>query len=618
MKGCRKYQKGFNCMWKKDAFACIDGKMSFDGYIGELEKYLIEKHVTDSDIWKLFVNQFRNKTDNDWRWRGEYWGKAMRGAAMLYKATKNPAIYEAMKETIEDLLSTQEENGRISTYPVGMEFQGWDMWARKYIILGNLYFYEICKDEAFKEKLLVALVKHADYIVAHVGEEAGKTPILKTSDAWGTMNSCSNLEPFVKLYKITGNPDYLKFANYIVSTGLCDGANLIELALKGVPPYQYAHPKAYEMMSCFQGLLELYTVTENPTHLEAVVKFADLVYHHEITIIGTAGYEGEMFSNSAPGQTEYSEKEVLETCVTVVWMNLCFRLLEITGDCKYADWLECASLNAMNGSVNNKEQLSIRSENWDPRSVDVSLPPEQWPKYQGKRQVLPFDSYSPLVNARRGQLIAGFNIMEDEKNYGCCACIGVAGIAMEELFAVMKTGDGYAINLYEDVTVETDDCRLKIVRDKRTFNVKIAVESADDVVLKLRIPTWTKGYQIYVDGLLMDEKEKDGYCTITVYNAIVDIVFNAPAKMLKFNGKIAFKKGPYVLARDQKLGEDIAKPLALSDDIVLKTFENKVFDCDYAYKLQTEDGEVSLCDYAHVGKEYDSEDCNISVWLETK
>ena len=95
-------------MYKSDIFSCIDGKMSFDGYIGELEKYLVNTHVTNQDVWKLFVNQFRNKTDGDWKWRCEYWGKAMRGAAMLYKATKDPAIYKAMKETIEDLLSTQE------------------------------------------------------------------------------------------------------------------------------------------------------------------------------------------------------------------------------------------------------------------------------------------------------------------------------------------------------------------------------------------------------------------------------------------------------------------------------------------------------------------------------
>ena len=131
-------------MLKKDVVACIDGKLSFGGYIGEVEKYLVDNHVTKAETWKLFVNQFRNKTDGDGKWRCEYWGKSMRGAAMLYKATKNPVIYDAMKATIEDLLTTQEDNGRISTYPVEVEFQSWDMWGRKYVLLGSLYFYEIC------------------------------------------------------------------------------------------------------------------------------------------------------------------------------------------------------------------------------------------------------------------------------------------------------------------------------------------------------------------------------------------------------------------------------------------------------------------------------------------
>lgn len=607
-------------MWKKDVFACIDGKLSFNGYIGEVEKYLVDNHATNDDVWALFVNQFRNKTDFDYKWRGEYWGKAMRGAAMLYKATKNPAIYKAMKKTVEDLLSTQEENGRISTYPLDKEFTAWDMWARKYVLLGNIYFYEICDDEALKEQLLAALIRHADYIVAHVGEDEGKTPILKTSDAWGSMNACSNLEPFVKLYKLTQKPEYLAFAEYIVSTGLCDGVNLIESSLQGIPPHKYAVTKAYEMMSCFQGLLELYTVTGDPKQLEAVIKFADLVYENEITIIGTAGYDGEFFSNGAPGQTNYVAHEVLETCVTVVWTNLCFRLLEITGEAKYADWIECASLNAMNGSVNTKNQLSVRSENWDPRLVTADMPMEQWPKYAGKRQVLPFDSYSPLVNARRGQLIAGFNIMEDEQIYGCCACIGMAGIAMEELFAVMKTTDGYVVNMYESVKVEDGDNCIAINFDKEALSAKISVTCEKPVLLKLRIPAWSKKCKLYVDGKRkLCLKSKDGYWLVKVAKTTVELRFDSAVKVVNFNGKMAFKKGPYVLARDEKLGEDIALPVALkSDKAVVKAFKNTVFDCDYAYKLQTDDGEISLCDYAHVGKEYDSQNCNISVWLERK
>ena len=68
-----------------------------------------------------------------------------------------------------------------------------------------------------------------------------------------------------------------------------------------------------------------------------------------------------------------------------------------------------------------------------------------------------------------------------------------------------------------------------------------------------------------------------------------------------------------------KLGEDIAAPVPfLIGKPSVATFENTAFDCDYAYKLQTADGEISLCDYAHVGKEYDTENCNISVWLEGK
>ncbi|MBR2903487.1 MAG: glycoside hydrolase family 127 protein [Clostridia bacterium] len=605
-------------MLKNDVFNCIDGKFSFGGYIGELEKYLVDNHVTNADVWKLFVNQFRNHTDGDGKWRGEYWGKAMRGAAMLYKATKDPAIYKAMKDTIEDLLTTQEDNGRISAYPLDKEFQSWDMWARKYILLGNLYFYEICEDEPFKEKLLKALMAHADYIVAHVGDGEGQIPIFRTSDAWGTMNSCSNLEPFVKLYKLTKKPEYLAFSEYIVSTGLCEGVNLIEAALQGIPPHEYAVTKAYEMMSCFQGLLEFYTVTGNPKHLEAVIKFADLVYDNEVTIIGTAGYEGEFFSHGAPGQTEYSEQEVLETCVTVVWMNLLFRLLELTGDAKYADWIECASLNALNGSVNTKNQLSVRSENWDPRYVSLDLPMEQWPKYKGKRQVLPFDSYSPLVNARRGQLIAGFNIMEDEQIYGCCACIGVAGIAMEQLFAVMETSDGYAVNLYEDVSVSTKDGDITIALDKESLSVKMTVDCSRPIALKLRVPTWSPSAKIFVDGKRKcGIKAKDGYWTVKVEKSVVEIFFDSAVKVVELNGKVAFKKGPYVLARDQKLGEDIAAPIRLKEgSAVVSPFKNDVFDCDYAYKLQTKDGEISLCDYAHVGKEYDTEDCNIGVWFE--
>ena len=45
-----------------------------------------------------------------------------------------------------------------------------------------------------------------------------------------------------------------------------------------------------------------------------------------------------------------------ETCVTVTWMNLFYKLLQMTNDVKYADWMERSALNAMGGAVNTEKQ----------------------------------------------------------------------------------------------------------------------------------------------------------------------------------------------------------------------------------------------------------------------
>lgn len=46
-------------------------------------------------------------------------------------------------------------------------------------------------------------------------------------------------------------------------------------------------PKAYEMMSCFEGLCELYRVTAEPLYLEAVQRLVDALVRDEIMIAGS-------------------------------------------------------------------------------------------------------------------------------------------------------------------------------------------------------------------------------------------------------------------------------------------------------------------------------------------
>lgn len=595
----------------------LNNEMKWKGYIGQLLEFVKQEQLLDSDLWKLFVEQYRKKNDTDNGWRGEYWGKMMRGAVLTYICTADEKLYTCMENTVCDLLSTQEADGRMSSYPREKEFNDWDIWCRKYVLLGNLYFYDICKDESLKTKILNALSAHLDYIIARVGEEDGKKSIFETSQHYGCLNSCSILEPVVKMYKHTKKQEYLKFAKYIVDGGFCKDMNIIEECLnKTKYPYQFKHTKAYEMMSCFQGLLEYYEVTNESKYFVAVQNFADMVKESDITMIGCAGCRSEFFDNSSIRQTEYSEEVMQETCVTVTWMNLCYKLLQMTGKAKYADWMECSALNAMSGAVNTERQGALRAYVWDGAKGEV---------YTGERDKLPFDSYSPLYKNRRGKGIGGFNVMEAGRSYGCCAAIGSAGVALTGLFGVLKTSNGLCVNLYQNGVIKTkiDEQAVTLSIEDRLLSegrVNIKVDAKGSFALMLRIPEWSSNdYVVLIDGAEVPTVEENGYITLEKdWNAqTICLKLDMSVKKHILNGKIAFKKGAYVLSQDPRLGCQSLSSHFLTNDFETQIMENDKFPNNVTVRIKTGEQSVVLCDYAQAGKNFDDENCDISVWIDT-
>ena len=127
---------------------------NFSGTMDKNAKFIQENQLLNVEDWELFVKQFHIASDfGDRGWRGEYFGKMMRGACMTYQYTKSEALYNCLYKATQKILETQDSLGRFSTYATHYEFKGWDMWCRKYIILGLLHFHEICDDENFKEKI---------------------------------------------------------------------------------------------------------------------------------------------------------------------------------------------------------------------------------------------------------------------------------------------------------------------------------------------------------------------------------------------------------------------------------------------------------------------------------
>ena len=588
------------------------GAAMYENLVHKNALFIRQKQLMDKHLWDKFVYVFTERPDHlDLGWRGEYYGKMMRGACLTYRYLPDEALYDILFDTVRGILDAADADGRMTTYPKENEFCGWDMWTRKYVIVGSLYFYGICRDEAFKARILKAMSAQVDYLMDKLGED--KLSILDTSAWWGGLNSSSILEPIVELYKLTGEEKYLTFARYILEAGGCKQGNLLELAEEGkLMPYEYPVVKAYEMMSYFEGALAYYEVTDEVRYLNIVEKFVSAVRDTDITIIGSAGCTHELFDHSAVKQTEETEPLAImqETCVTVTWMRLLDRLLRLTGKVVYADDIEQAALNALYGSLNYEGLPQLSKEE------NLRVPG------------VPFDSYSPLTFKARGIGIGGYKKFSTGGYYGCCACIGAAGTALFPLVSVMTQADGLVLNEYNNGTVQATTPAGRAVTltvsgffyDEGKASVTLSQEAPETFTLRFRVPAWSNNPTITVNGEIY--AAEPGYFDLTRTwedGDTVTLSCHPEVRMTELNGKVALTYGALALARDeQKESGDIEAPVVpvLKDDGKLVVNQLDAQDGELVrFLIKTTDGELLLTDYASCGKHWMEERNRMSVWL---
>lgn len=589
------------------------GEKKLNGIVDEMARFIEKNQLLDADKWKLFVSQFKIRLDSDNEgWRGEYWGKMMRGACITYSYTKNPELYDILTKTVIDILDTQDSLGRISTYSADKEYRGWDIWCRKYVILGLLHFHEICSDDALKERIEGVLCAHLDYMVNTIGDD--KTPINETSSFWGSANSVSLLEPVMRMYNLTGKQEYLEFADYIVKTGPKD-INIFEEAYKNeMPPYKWSIVKAYELISCFEGLIEYYRSTGIEKWKTAAENFAKRLIDTEVSIVGCCGCRHELFSNGVATQTDPNYIHPLqETCVTVTWMKFCYQMLRLTGKVIYADEIEKSVYNALYGAVNT-EKTELNGG-------------------------LMFDSYSPLRFNIRGRDIGGVQYDENNKIiYGCCAAIGAAGTGLVPEIAAGITKQGIVFNLYVDgeyslVTPSDDNLKISVnTLYPQDGAVKITVdpEKSQEFEIMLRIPEFSTKTTLSVNNnpiSVVDRYvrinrrwEKGDIISLDIdmhTHVLHPIGCCDNPESLKY---IAVKYGPIVLARDARICQDAGKTVELDfaadDSIKLERINNtedfKVL-CEFKVPCKN-GGYIKMIDYQSAGKTWNKESA-LEAWM---
>ena len=604
------------------------GAASFTGPMAEAAGFVERKSLLDPKLWCVFVSQFqRGSEDNlDMGWRSEYWGKMMRGACVTYEYDGSEALYAVLEGTVRDVLEKQDEYGRITSYDLVNEFRGWDVWGRKYVMLGLEYFLEICRDDILADRIVDSLKRQADYLIAKTGcKEAGKLDITDTSEAWEGLNSSSVLEPVVRLYHITGERRYLEYAAKIIRRGGTGSFDIFEAALADEKaPFEYPVTKAYEMTSCFEGVLEYYRATGEEKYLRMVRNFATKVIATDITIIGGAGTTHELFDHSRIRQFDPAVRGIMqETCVTVTWMKFCLQLLSVTGDGVFADNIELSAYNALLGAVNFEEHPS-------------------------RGEVFAFDSYSPLLDSVRGLAVGGYKtLLRGLMHWGCCVAIGSCGTGLFPRYAGMISAENNAptVNFYIPGEIRFElpgsglsgsrlpggEMKLRIETEyPYRGDVRIVVlggpgnEDSPETPLRLRIPAWSRETVISVNGRETDFEIRNGYAEISeAWNDgdVIDLHFDMRVRIVRAKDldpgaspeaarHAALMRGPIVLARDSVLEDNVTSAVRLPENakylIPREVRTGSLADGGkrLLVALETESGPLTLCDYASAGRDW--------------
>jgi hypothetical protein len=277
-------------------------------------------------------------------WDCEHVGKWLHAATLAWVNTGDPVLRARLDHTVTELCQCQLEDGYLGTYLPAQRWTEWDVWAHKYNLLGLLTYMRYTGNRAPLETCR----RMADLLCTTFGDGPGQRDII-TSGAHTGMASTSVLEPMVLLHRLTGEPRYLAFCQYLVRAWeQPNGPHIVSRLLEIKRVDKVGNAKAYEMLSCLNGALELYRTTGEPRLLAACLNAWQDIVDHRLYVTGASSCH-EYFRDDFDLP---NNDNIGETCVTVTWLQLNAQLLRLTGGSAFRRATrECGAQPAARGSA---------------------------------------------------------------------------------------------------------------------------------------------------------------------------------------------------------------------------------------------------------------------------
>ncbi len=514
---------------------CTDQHVS-----GYLEKRLVQN--LEERLLKVDENGLLNpylQRPGNHPWAGEHIGKYLEAAANVWRYSHDIRLKKQMDRMMYTLINTQLEDGYLGTYSPDEYWTSWDVWSHKYNLYGLLGYYTTTG----YQPALDACKKIGDLLCKTFGNKPGQRDIIDAGTHMG-MAATSVLDPMVELYRYTGEKKYLDFCYYIVDAyEQKNGPKIISSLMETGQVNNVANGKAYEMLSNIVGLVNVYSITGDEKFLKpALIAWQDVVTKRLYITGTTSSFEHFQDDDILPAA---DKDNIGEGCVTVTWIQLNHKLLSVTGELRFAEQIEKSVYNHL-----------LAAEN--PENGYVSY-------------------YTPLMGKK-----------SYKGDISCCTSSVPRGIAMIPYFTFGNRKKMPTLMMYEPALYK----ETFMTAGKKNINLSLHVsgsfpESGEVMLMvsssvpasfpiALRVPSWCSSFNAKVGG-----KEFTGtpgqYLTITrpwKLKDTVKISIDMPVQIISggksYPDRIAFQRGPQVLAYDQSLNTE-----KIHDTTSIKNFIDK-------------------------------------------
>ena len=470
-------------------------------------------------------------------------GKWIEAASYALAHRRDADIESKIEAIVDDFEKAQAPDGYLNCWYLGHEPEKrWtnlrdnhEMYNAGHLLEGAIAYFRVTG----RRRWLDIMERYLEHIYSVFGTEPGKK---RGYDGHEEIELA-----LIKLYYLTGEKKHLDFATYLINERgrqpphyfdvereQREGGDISQPYVHGNYEYSQSHKPVREQekvvghavraMYLYSAMADLAAELNDPALKHACEVLWDDVMETKMYVTAGLGpserNEGFTWDFDLPNQTAYAE-----TCASVALIFWAQRMLHLDLDGKYGDILELAMFNgALSGLSRDGEHYFYANP------LESNGTPTRWEWHT-----------CPCCTMNVSRLVAS-----------------VGG------YFVSTAADGIAFHLYGGIATEVEIAGTKVALreiSKYPWNgdIKINVDPASPKAfdLKLRIPGWSSGANVLVNGETVDVGAAvNGYLTINrTWNKgdVVNLDLPMPAVRLYAHpgvimdaGRVALKRGPLV------------------------------------------------------------------------